>query len=106
MAYTKERKKLEKLSEKITGLQNYDSKGLAVITEVYEEYSHTVRILKNKATESFNDLYLKELQQVKEYRKALKLAEEDESRQANFLKYKETLSDAVTKTIQAIVDIP
>lgn len=106
MGYAKERKKLEKLSEKINGLQNYDAKSLATITDIYEQYSHTARILKNKEAESFNDLYLNELQQVKESKRALKSTEEEADRQANFLKYKETLLDALNKTIQAANDIP
>jgi hypothetical protein len=106
MAYTKERKKLEKLSEKTTALQNYDGKSLAVITDIYEQYSHTARILKNKDTELFNDLYLNELQQVKESKRVLKVTEEEEDRQANFIKYKETLLDALNKTVQVIDSNP
>ncbi len=105
MGFAKERKKLEKLSEKTTGLQHYDDKSLAVITDIFEQYSHTVRILKNKNAEAFHDLYLNELQQVKACKRSLKLAEEEEDRQANFITYKETLLDALTKTIQASTDI-
>lgn len=105
MAYAKERKKLEKLSEKITGLQNYDGKSLTIITDIYDQYSHTARILKNKDAEIFNELYLNELQQVKECKRLLKVGEE-EDRQVNFVSYKETLSDALAKTIQAIKETP
>jgi hypothetical protein len=103
MAYAKERKKLEKLSEKITGLQNYDDNSLTIITDIYDQYSHTARILKNKDPETFNELYLNELQQAKECKRLLKVGEE-EDRQLNFVNYKETLSDALAKTIQAIED--
>lgn len=105
MGFAKERKKLEKLSEKTTGLQHYDGESLAVITDIFEQYSHTVRILKNKNPEAFNHLYLNELQLVKECKRSLKLAEEEEDREANFIKYKEALLDALTKTIQASMDI-
>lgn len=100
MAYTKERKKLEKLSEKIAGLHNYDDKSLTIITDIYDQYSHTVRILKNKDAETFRELYLNELQQVKEFKRLLKVGEE-EDRQVNFINYKTALSDALKKTIQA-----
>ena len=100
MAYAKERGKLEKLSAKITGLTIYDDKSLAVITDIYEQYSHTIRILKNKDAETFMELYQNELQQVKELKKTLKLSEHDEDRQLNFVKYKEGLSDVLVKTIQ------
>lgn len=100
MGWTKERKKLEKLSEKITTLQNYDGQNLTIITDIFEQYSHTVRILKNKATATFNDLYLNELQQVKECKKLLKDGQE-EDRQVNFVTYKEALIDALAKTIAA-----
>lgn len=103
MGYTKERKKLEKLLEKITGLENYDDKSLTIITDLYEQYSHTVRILKNKNTEMFNTLYLHELQHTKECKRLLKVGEE-EDRQINFINYKEALSDALAKTIQAAKD--
>jgi hypothetical protein len=43
MGYAKERGKLEKLSQKVSGLTNYDEKSLAIITDIYEQYSHTVR---------------------------------------------------------------
>jgi len=101
MGYAKERGKLEKLSAKITGLTIYDDKSLAVITDIYEQYSHTIRILKNKDADTFTELYQNELQQVKELKKALKLSEHDEDRQLNFVKYKDGLSDALVKTIQA-----
>ena len=105
MGFAKERKKLEKLSEKTTSLQHYDGESLAVITDIFEQYSHTVRILKNKNHEAFNDLYLNELQLVKQCKRSLKLAEEEEGREANFITYKEVLLDALTKTIQASMDI-
>ena len=100
MGYTKERKKLEKLSEKISKLQQYDAKNLVVITDIYEQYSHTARILKNKEPEIFNELYLNELQQVKECKRKLKLAEEVENIEINFIKYKDTLITAMAKTIE------
>ena len=100
MGFTKERKKLEKLSEKVTGLKEYDAKNLVIITDIYEQYSHTARILKNKEPDAFNDLYLNELQQVKECKRRLKLIEEEENKAVNFIKYKDALINALTKTIQ------
>ena len=79
----------------------YDDKSLAVITDVYEQYSHTVRILKNKDSETFMELYQNELQEVKELKKALKLSEHDDDRQSNFIKYKDGLLNALEKTILA-----
>lgn len=101
MGFTKERKKLEKLSEKITCLQQYDAKSLAIITDCYEQYSHTARILKNKEPNVFNELYLNELQQVKVSKRNLKLAEEDDMREVNFITYKAVLLAALKKTIEA-----
>jgi len=101
MGYAKERGKLEKLSAKITGLKIYDDKNLTVITDIYEQYSHTVRILKNKDTDTFNELYQNDLQQVKECKRSLKQSEQDEDRQTNFIKYRDTLTVALEKTIQA-----
>lgn len=101
MGYAKERSKLEKLSEKTTGLQSYDVKSLTVITDIYEQYSHIIRILKNKAPDAFNDLYLNELQQIKECKRQMKLVEEEEIRQTSFTNYKETLLVALKKTIKA-----
>lgn len=101
MGFTKERKKLEKLSEKVTALKQYDAKSLVVITDCYEQYSHTARILKNKEPDVFNELYLNELQQVKACKRNLKLVEEVENCEVNFNKYKETLIAAMHKTIEA-----
>ena len=101
MGYAKERGKLEKLSAKVKGLTVYDDKSLAVITDVYEQYSHTVRILKNKDADVFMELYQNELQQVKECKRSLKETEAAEEREANFTKYKAVLIDALDKTVQA-----
>lgn len=102
MGFAKERKKLEKLSEKTTGLLHFDSRNQEIITDIFDQYSHTTRILKNKDNESFNDLYLNELQQTKAHKNLLKLAEEGDDKQTIFVNYKESLLQAITKTIEAI----
>lgn len=98
MGYAKERGKLEKLSTKVTGLTNYDEKSLAIITDIYEQYSHTVRILKNKNPDTFNEVYQQDLPQVKLAKNGLKVSEEGD-RQDNFDKYKDILSTALTNAI-------
>ncbi|HEX8608144.1 MAG TPA: hypothetical protein VF679_05835 [Pedobacter sp.] len=104
MGYAKERGKLEQLSTKIRTINNYDEKSLAILVDSHEKYSHTVRILKNKAPQSFEELYKVELQAVKDARKILKESETDEAKQSNFLIYKDSLVTALEKTIQATVD--
>jgi hypothetical protein len=98
MGYAKERGKLEKLSTKVKGLTNYDDKSLANITDIYEQYSHTVRILKNKNPDTFNEVYQHELPQVKLAKNSLKVSEEAD-RQNNFDKYRDTLSAALISAI-------
>jgi hypothetical protein len=98
MGYAKERGKLEKLSTKVSGLTNYDEKSLAIITDIYEQYSHTVRILKNKNPDTFTEVYQKDLPEVKEVRNALKLSEE-EHRQNNFIQFKDSLSAALNSVV-------
>lgn len=105
MGYAKERGKLEKLSEKTTKLATYDEKSLKVITDIYEQYSHTVRILKNKDGDNFMELYQNELQQVKECKRLLKQCEEEADRQDKFNQYKAVLGGAIEKTIQVTKDI-
>lgn len=99
MGYAKERGKLEKLSTKVAGLTIYDDKSLNVITDIFEQYSHSVRILKNKNPELFNTLYQNELQEVKLFKKALKVSEEAD-RQDNFIKYKDSLLAAINSAIK------
>lgn len=98
MGYAKERGKLEKLSTKVSGLKNYDDKSLTIITDIFEQYSHTVRILKNKNPEAFNELYQNELQQVKLVKKSLKLSEEAD-RPDNFIRYRDSLLAALNSAI-------
>lgn len=98
MGYAKERGKLEKLSTKFNVLINYDEKNLAIITDIYEQYSHSVRVLKNKNPEAFNTLYQTELEQVKLTKQALKLSEEAD-RQDNFIKYRDALLAAIGSAI-------
>ncbi|ATP59203.1 hypothetical protein CPT03_10115 [Pedobacter ginsengisoli] len=101
MGYAKERSKLEKLSTKIVGINIYDQKNLAILIDIYEQYSHTVRILKNKEPETFADLYNNELQEVKTGKRSLKESESEETRQTNFLAFKESIQIALEKTIKA-----
>lgn len=100
MGYAKERGKLEKLLVKISGINNYDEKNLAVLIDSHENYSHTVRILKNKEPDTFGDLYKNELQQIKEGKKSVKESDTDETRQSNFIVYKDAIVNALEKTIQ------
>ena len=100
MGYAKERGKLEKLSTKVSGLTNYDDKSLTIITDIFEQYSHSVRILKNKNPEAFNHLYQIDLEKVKLDKKSLKLSEEAD-RQDNFIKYRDSLLAALNSAIFA-----
>nr|WP_199157939.1 hypothetical protein [Pedobacter sp. ASV2] len=104
MGYAKERGKLEKLSENISGLELYNEKSLAILNDSYEKYSHSVRILKNKVPDLFGSLYENELQDIKKGRKLLKESETDELRQQNFLQYKSLVQLALEKTIQVTKD--
>lgn len=101
MGYAKERGKLEKLLVKVVGIKNYDEKNLAILVDSHEKYSHTVRILKNKEPDTFIDLYNNELQAIKEGRKSLKESDTDETRDSSFVAYKDSIIDALEKTIQA-----
>ncbi len=98
MSHAKERGKLEKLSTKVGGLTNYDDKSLAIITDVFEQYSHTIRILKNKNPDRFTGQYKNELEQVKLDRRTLKLGDEVD-RQENFVRYRDSLLAAVNNAI-------
>lgn len=98
MGYAKERGKLEKLSSKVSALTNYDDKSLTVITDIFEQYSHSIRILKNKNPEAFIELYEKELQQVKLVKRLLKLSEEAD-RQNSFINYRDSLLAALNSAI-------
>lgn len=100
MGYAKERGILEKLSTKISGLKNYDDKSLAIITDIFEQYSHSIRILKNKNPEVFNELYENELQHVKLDKRSLKVSEEAD-RQDSFIKYRDSLLGALDSAISA-----
>lgn len=98
MAYAKERAKLEKLSTKVSSLINYDDKSLAIITDIYEQYSHTIRILKNKNPDTFNEVYQKDLPQVKQAKSSLKVSEQEQI-QDNFTQFRATLSAALNSVI-------
>jgi hypothetical protein len=104
MGYAKERGKLEKLTAKIAGLDVYNEKNFDILNDIHEKYSHTVRILKNKESETFSELYSKELQEVKDGKKSVKESETDEARQHNFIQYKNIILSAIEKTIQATKD--
>ena len=98
MGYAKERGKFEKLSTKVSGLTIYDDKSLAIITDAFEQYSHSIRILKNKNPEAFTELYQNELQQVKVVKRELK-ADDEANRQDNFIKYRDALVAALNNAI-------
>jgi hypothetical protein len=98
MGFAKERGKLEKLSQKVSGLTNFDEKSLAIITDIYEQYSHTVRILKNKNPDTFNEVYQTDLAQMKLVKNSLKVSEEGD-RQDNFIKFRDALSAGLNSAI-------
>jgi hypothetical protein len=100
MGYAKERGKLEKVLAKIIWIKVYDEKNLAIILDSHEQFSHTIRILKNKEPEIFTDLYNTELQEVKDGRKLFKESEGEETRLTNFLAYKDIIVKALEKTIK------
>jgi hypothetical protein len=101
MGYAKERGKLEKLLVKIEGIKIYDEKGLAILMDSHEKYSHTVRILKNKEPDIFSELYKNELEEIKEGKKTVKESDADEARQKNFIVYKDAIVRGLEKTIKA-----
>lgn len=99
MGYAKERGKLEKLQGRIVNMNTFDQKNLAILVDSHEKYSHTVRILKNKEPEAFTEFYTTDLQAIKDGRKAVKEAEEEEPRQQAFIVYKNAILSAIEKTI-------
>lgn len=101
MGYAKEKKILDKLLTKAQGLATYDGKNLEMITDIYEQYSHAIRILKNKNPELFLSQYQNELEQAKGAKRILKESEEID-RHDNFLKYKESLLLALNNAINII----
>lgn len=100
MGYAKERAKLEKLLVKLVGVNMYNEKSVAILVDTHEQYSHTVRILKNKEPETFTGLYTTELEQIKQGRKVLKEADGLENLQNSFVAYKDILVKAIEKGIQ------
>ncbi|WP_316769379.1 hypothetical protein [Pedobacter frigiditerrae] len=105
MGYTKERVKLEKLLVKLNGVNVYNEKSLDILSNIYEEYSHTIRILKNKEPEVFMSHYTDDLQAVKLAKKTVKESDSDESKEQNFNAYKEVIITALQKTINAALAI-
>jgi len=101
MGYAKERVKFEKLSTKVSGLTNYDDKNLTIITDIFDQYSHAIRILKNKNPETFIEQYKNELEEVKLLKRALKVSEEAD-REDNFVKYRDSLLAALNSAITLI----
>ncbi|MGY3055730.1 hypothetical protein ACVWYG_003951 [Pedobacter sp. UYEF25] len=99
MGYAKERGKLEILANKVNGLTIYDDKSLKIITDVFEQYSHSIRILKNKNPDTFNEHYLNDLQQVKVVKRTLKVSEEAD-RQEAFINYKAALLTALNGAVE------
>jgi dissimilatory sulfite reductase (desulfoviridin) alpha/beta subunit len=98
MGYAKERGKFEKLTTKVNGLKFYDTKSLTIITDIFEQYSHSVRILKNKNPQAFTQLYQNDLEKVKLVKQSLKQSEEIDC-QENFLNYRDILSSAINSAI-------
>ncbi|RZK52857.1 MAG: hypothetical protein EOO91_18655 [Pedobacter sp.] len=105
MGYTKERVKLEKLLAKLNGVSIYIEKSLDVLLHTHEEYSHTIRILKNKEPEVFTSHYIEELQAIKLAKKTLKESDTDLAKEENFNAYKEVMTTALKKTINAALAI-
>lgn len=82
----------------------FDNENLETITDLFNQYSHTTRILKNKDTATFDELYATEFQEIKECKSALRDAEEADC-QIRFIAYKDALLDAITRSIDAILTV-
>ena len=104
MGYAKERGKLEKLLTKTAAIDIYNEKNLAILVDSHEKYSHTVRILKNKEPETFEELYKTDLEKVKEGRKAVKESDSDEARQSSFTSYKEIIVQSIENAIKTTLE--
>lgn len=102
MGYAKERGKLEKLLLKISDIKTSDHKNLLILHESHDDYSHIVRILKNKKPATFGDLYRNELQEIKECRKSIKQIDSGDDLESHFSIYKNSIIKALEKTIEAI----
>ncbi|MGV8878098.1 MAG: hypothetical protein ACOH2A_03600 [Sphingobacteriaceae bacterium] len=100
MGYAKERGKLEKLLLKISDLTISDHKNLLVLHESHDDYSHVIRILKNKNPDTFGDLYRNELQEIKEFRKSIKQIDLADDLDKHFNIYKNSIINALEKTIK------
>lgn len=105
MGYAKERGKLEKLLLNIADITIYNEKNLAILNDCHDKFSHTIRILKNKAPDIFSDLYKIELQEVKESKKLVKESVSDEIRQSNFISYKNAIINALKKTVKTTSEV-
>lgn len=105
MGYTKERVKLEKLLVKLNAVNNYNEKSLDALFDIQEQYSHTVRILKNKEPEVFTSHYTNELQAIKSGKKALKESDTDLAKEQSFNAYKQVILSALQQTISAALAI-
>ena len=105
MGYKKERVKLEKLLVKVNGINNYNDKSFDILQHTQEEYSHTIRILKNKEPEVFMSHYTDELQAIKVAKKTLKESVEDQTKEENFTAYKDLIVKALQKSIDAALAI-
>ncbi|TKC03384.1 hypothetical protein [Pedobacter cryotolerans] len=105
MGYAKERVKLEKLLVKLNEVKSYNEKSLDALFDIHEQYSHTVRILKNKEPEVFTIHYTDELQAIKLGKKALKESDTDLTKEQSFNAYKEVILSALKKTINTALAI-
>jgi hypothetical protein len=104
MGYAKERGKLEKLLAGIAGINIVSEKNLAVLIDGHEKYSHTIRILKNKNSDAFFELYRNELQDIKDAKIAVRESDSDEARHASFFAYKDSIVRSLEKTITSSIE--
>lgn len=102
MSFGKERNKLEELSRLVSVVEVYNEENLEVLNEGYLEYSKLIKVLYKKQPNVFANLHKYELGEIKANKKFTKESFSDHARQENFIAYRDSIMNAVERTVEYI----
>ncbi len=104
MTIAKEKIKLKNLLIPLTPIEEYSEADMEILDDCYRQYSTIIKVLFKTYPNVFANLYNHDLREIKDNKKFVKESFSDQARQNNFVVYKESIEQAIDRTLSYIVD--
>lgn len=104
MVLSKEKIKLNKVLSSLTDINLFNEPNLLIVNEGFIEYAKIIRLLFKTSPNVFANLYNYDLAEIRGHKRNLKEDFSDETQQAQFKSYRDSLVHATESAIEYITD--